>query len=101
MKSSLFACALVALSVVACGKNEAQDDSSLNSVATAGSSTPFVLAYKYRFAACNAKQGANARASYVVDTAFKAGEITEVESRDESFHNSVEMYMRQLCANRR
>lgn len=63
--------------------------------------TPYNLAYKYRFTACNVRQGQNARATYIIEAAFRAGEISEAELNDPSFHNNVSRFIRLLCPNHR
>jgi hypothetical protein len=70
------------------------------SVLEAGA-TPFALAHKYRFAACNARSGAIARASWILDVALEAGEIDEEQYEDEVFRNDVRRFIRGLCSNRR
>ena len=63
--------------------------------------TPFHLAHKYRFSACNARQGAMARAGWIVKTAYAADEISIEQHESDVFRNDVARLIRGLCSDRR
>jgi hypothetical protein len=66
-----------------------------------GETSPFHLAHKYRLSACNERQGTVARAVWIVETAYAAGEISKQQFESDSFLNDVTRFIRGLCPNKR
>jgi hypothetical protein len=82
-------------------ESDVEDFPTIEELNFESASTPFNLTYKYRFSACNARQGAVARSSWIMDRAFEAGEISEAEYNSDQFRNDVARFIRGFCSNKR
>lgn len=96
----LLACSIPALAQHTFEVPESELLESVNETLGEGAS-PFYLAHKYRFSACNERQGAVARAVWIVETAYAAGEISRQQFESDSFLNDVTRFIRGLCSNKR